>query len=1026
MAEDVRAYLDGRPITAAPESTGYRLRKYVRRNRALVAGGAAVFGTLVVGLGLATWQWAEANRARLAAESSEQRAIDEKAAADEAREKAEESKQAALDEKAQADELRNRLDAQDRRLDLEAQLDAAARADRDQLKRAVARWSAKQREPNFVSQLSKRWATSSGVTLRGRESAVTSVAFSNAGEMIAAGFDDGGIVVWGAHTGEKHLEIDSAHSDWVRAVAFSPSGEWLATGADDGSIKLWSASAGQLVATLHEGEVWVTCLAWSPVQDVLAAGLDDGSILIGSAGAGRLIPIRERSGDFNLLSIVDLVFNARGDQLLCGCEGGLVRQLDFDPATLSVVERPAETPAGLADHEFAAVQYAQFDYRGEQPLLLCKNGSIASMNARIRIGDLACRQSLLDPAITTLVQQTGSSLQLLPIDASPTGEFRVRELIRGSIDLDQPGSVYCCFSPDGRRLAIGTSDGSVAVHDVMQERMQSAPTFPATNATCIAVVADADMFFTGHDDGTVQEWSASTGRKVGAPIHPMPGDDQYPILTLESNASGSLLVGGTNRGAFLWDVERRQSIDAAVLKARAYSEGSRFALDSAGSTIAVAIWQAVDLFTVSPDRSVVTFRGRVELEGENDIESLVGFSHDGRFLVVRGERQVSVLGLESGKQWALTFPAEDRRLPQRTRMYDPEDGRLVVVHGGKIREWRADRDKPWIDLDQSEGALVDGIAGGASNAAVLWAGDSMGFLDAAYGFQTRTYPVTNGQISSAAFAFHGSVLVVRESDGGVHCFAGDPSVIERERELLSSMATTRADVMELAGALGDSAADVEGFDLQVRSRLEFQDERRIPALMVVAEISADREMRRLAQAQRNQALTETVTDAIRSRDWKQALTLLGRLEAPATVELRLSALSPMDLNTLAWFGLTELPADSPARDLRQLLGIAQRAVERSQRKDWNILDTLARAHWELGDKPSALAVQAEAVQALEAQRAAATNDAARAQFDTSITKLRETLARYERDQPPAPPKAQPAAPPEAQPAAPPAAPAPAP
>jgi hypothetical protein len=78
----------------------------------------------------------------------------------------------------------------------------------------------------------------------------------------------------------------------------------------------------------------------------------------------------------------------------------------------------------------------------------------------------------------------------------------------------------------------------------------------------------------------------------------------------------------------------------------------------------------------------------------------------------------------------------------------------------------------------------------------------------------------------------------------------------------------------------------------------------------------------------------------------------------------------------------------------------------------------------LGDKPSALAVQAEAIRALEAQRAAAKD--ADAQFDTSITKLRETLACYERDQPPAPPKAQPAAPPEAQPAAPPAAPAPAP
>jgi hypothetical protein len=225
-------------------------------------------------------------------------------------------------------------------------------------------------------------------------------------------------------------------------------------------------------------------------------------------------------------------------------------------------------------------------------------------------------------------------------------------------------------------------------------------------------------------------------------------------------------------------------------------------------------------------------------------------------------------------------------------------------------------------------------------------------------------------------------------------------VIERERELLSSMATTRAAVMELAGALGDSVSDVEGFDLQMRSHPEFQDERRIPALMVVAEISADREMRRLAQAQRNRVLTGTVTAAIRSRDWKQALTLLGRLEAPTTVELRLSELSPMQLNTLAWSGLTELPADSPARDLRQLLDIAQRAVEASARREGLYLATLARAHWELGDGPKAAEVQAEAVAAIEASRKAGMPEKAREQLDAFKSEHVERLSRYQKEPPP--------------------------
>ena len=49
MAGDVRAYLDGRPITAAPESAVYRLRKFVRRNTAKVAAAVAIAAGLVAG-----------------------------------------------------------------------------------------------------------------------------------------------------------------------------------------------------------------------------------------------------------------------------------------------------------------------------------------------------------------------------------------------------------------------------------------------------------------------------------------------------------------------------------------------------------------------------------------------------------------------------------------------------------------------------------------------------------------------------------------------------------------------------------------------------------------------------------------------------------------------------------------------------------------------------------------------------------------------------------------------------------------
>lgn len=80
LGRDILNYIEGRPLEAAPVSTSYRIRKYVRRNRVLVAGSAAVLAALVVGLGLATWQWRVASRARdeaIAAQEAEKQRTEE-------------------------------------------------------------------------------------------------------------------------------------------------------------------------------------------------------------------------------------------------------------------------------------------------------------------------------------------------------------------------------------------------------------------------------------------------------------------------------------------------------------------------------------------------------------------------------------------------------------------------------------------------------------------------------------------------------------------------------------------------------------------------------------------------------------------------------------------------------------------------------------------------------------------------------------------------------------------------------------
>ncbi|MEM1072026.1 MAG: serine/threonine-protein kinase [Planctomycetota bacterium] len=78
LADDVRRYLRGEALEAGPESSGYRLRKLVRRNKGVFASAAAVAASLLLGLAGTGYGLLEARsqeqRARAAAASeAEQR-----------------------------------------------------------------------------------------------------------------------------------------------------------------------------------------------------------------------------------------------------------------------------------------------------------------------------------------------------------------------------------------------------------------------------------------------------------------------------------------------------------------------------------------------------------------------------------------------------------------------------------------------------------------------------------------------------------------------------------------------------------------------------------------------------------------------------------------------------------------------------------------------------------------------------------------------------------------------------------------
>jgi tetratricopeptide (TPR) repeat protein len=63
LARDIQRYLANEVVEARPPSAGYRLRKFVRRNRAAVLTAVVVSLAIILGAGVATWQAIRATRA---------------------------------------------------------------------------------------------------------------------------------------------------------------------------------------------------------------------------------------------------------------------------------------------------------------------------------------------------------------------------------------------------------------------------------------------------------------------------------------------------------------------------------------------------------------------------------------------------------------------------------------------------------------------------------------------------------------------------------------------------------------------------------------------------------------------------------------------------------------------------------------------------------------------------------------------------------------------------------------------------
>lgn len=268
LADDVQRHLAGDPVSAAPPSTWYRVRKFIARHRALVLSTGAVAGALVLGIVGTTLGIMSANEARNDAQNSATRA--EKEA-----QRAGEAENAALRAKEQAE-----YDAYI--ANMESAYSALQFNDTTRLRTRLDACPPVRR--NWEWRFLHAATDGSEVVMTHPERWVTSASMSADGSRLITSCNDGKARLWNPATGVE-LAAWSGPQRFRGKVGFSPDGVLAFAAASDGRLTVWDTTTLAQVAELHGHTAAITFASFTDKARIVSTS-DDGTVRLWDARSG--------------------------------------------------------------------------------------------------------------------------------------------------------------------------------------------------------------------------------------------------------------------------------------------------------------------------------------------------------------------------------------------------------------------------------------------------------------------------------------------------------------------------------------------------------------------------------------------------------------------------------------------------------------------------------------------------------------------------------------------------------------------
>jgi WD40 repeat protein len=484
-------------------------------------------------------------------------------------------------------------------------------------------------------------------------------------------------------------------------VAWSPDGRRVAVARSSGlgsNLRVWDAQTGQgeRVLTGHQEQVYA--VAWSPGSKRLASASEDGTIRVWDPDTGAsVLTLTGHAG-----AVKAVAWSPDGNRLATGSQDQSARIWDAQTGHMIAV---------LGGHGGYVNAVA---WRPDGSSL-----ATASDDRTIRLWDpgtgkpLSIFRGHADRVFQLTWKPDGSRLASISGDQTIKiwDPFHARE----SLDLEgHPAGVLALgWSPDSQFVASAGNDPVVRLWDAATGRLIRKLDGHSDHVYSLSFSPDGKRLATTSRDATAKVWNVATGAVVST----FKKNEEHILAVAWSPDSQLVATGGSDRVLRIWDpgtgterlsVQATSNPDKGAISGVAWSpDGSRIAL---GLTLPD---QTVLVLDASTGRTLLT------LSGHTHAISAVAWSHDSQFLASSSYDKTC-------RVWEATTGAPRATLIGHggfvfSATWNHDGTRLATAGGdGTIKVWNS-----------SDGAEVLTLAGHTGNIwSVAWSPDGASLASA--------------------------------------------------------------------------------------------------------------------------------------------------------------------------------------------------------------------------------------------------------------------------------------------------------